>query len=295
MSINCVLSAHDPAAGMNVGWLSGRPDEWSGGWRQRSGGREPRGGGPRESSDSYNLWVNAPMTPTTAPTQSTVDLPAGLTVAESTRELYAHGWRVWERWCAARDVAPMPADPAMICAYLTERAGEGVTVGTLDLACSAIAYRHRRSELAELTLADVEAKPGGMLLTVRRSKTDQYAEDQIVAVAHGHHAHTDPVAASTRGSPSAAARRASCSPACATGRSLSSHSPATASPACSAPGPAQQDLPPSGSPPTPCAPNTSPSPQPSPASASTGSSPKPGTGACPLWSSATSVQRKRWR
>ena len=144
-------------------------------------------------------------------------------------------------------------------------ATEGVSVGTLDLACSAIAYHHRErglddpirtegvrqvrrglrrivgtaprrqarplgvaeirqilgaidrdtakgardaaiillgfasalrpSELAGLALADVETKPGGLLLTIRRSKTDQYAEGQIVAVAHGHHAHTDPVAA----------------------------------------------------------------------------------------------------
>ena len=53
----------------------------------------------------------------------------------------------------------------------------------------------RRSELAALTLADMEFKPGGILLTVRRSKTDQYAEGQVVAVVHGQHATTDPIAA----------------------------------------------------------------------------------------------------
>jgi len=46
----------------------------------------------------------------------------------------------------------------------------------------------RRSELAGLTLADVEVKPGGMLLNVRRSKTDQNGDGQVVAVAHGNHA-----------------------------------------------------------------------------------------------------------
>jgi integrase len=30
----------------------------------------------------------------------------------------------------------------------------------------------RRSELAALTLADVEFKPGGLLLAIHRSKTD---------------------------------------------------------------------------------------------------------------------------
>jgi integrase len=53
----------------------------------------------------------------------------------------------------------------------------------------------RRSELVALTLADVEYKPGGVLLTIRRSKTDQYAEGQVVAVVHGQHAPTDPIAA----------------------------------------------------------------------------------------------------
>lgn len=53
----------------------------------------------------------------------------------------------------------------------------------------------RRSELAALTLADIEAKPAGLLLTVRRSKTDPDARGQIVGVAYGQHPDTDPVAA----------------------------------------------------------------------------------------------------
>lgn len=53
----------------------------------------------------------------------------------------------------------------------------------------------RRSELAALTLADLEVKPGGLLLHLRRSKTDPGARGQVVGIAHGHHALTDPVAA----------------------------------------------------------------------------------------------------
>lgn len=53
----------------------------------------------------------------------------------------------------------------------------------------------RRSELAALTLDDVEFKPGGIMLIVRRSKTDQYAVGQVVAVVHWQHASTDPIAA----------------------------------------------------------------------------------------------------
>lgn len=158
----------------------------------------------------------------------------------------------------------LPAEPALICTYLTERAADGLSVGTIDMACGAISYQHRRrglddpiltegvrqvrrglrriigaaprrqarplttddirqivehidrtsllgvrdaamillgfasalrrSELAALTLADVAFKPGGVMLTIRRSKTDQYADGQSVAVVHGQHATTAAVA-----------------------------------------------------------------------------------------------------
>ena len=160
--------------------------------------------------------------------------------------MYDWTWSQWERWCHARGATALPAEPALICAYLTERAADGLSVGSIDLACSAIAYQHRRrgltdpiladgvrqvrrglrriigtaprrqarplgtddirqivehidrstllgvrdaalilvgfasamrrSELAALTLDDVEFQPGGVLLTIRRSKTDQYAD-----------------------------------------------------------------------------------------------------------------------
>lgn len=53
----------------------------------------------------------------------------------------------------------------------------------------------RRSELTGLALGDVETKPGGLLLHVRRSKTDPEGHGQVVGVAHGQLACTDPVAA----------------------------------------------------------------------------------------------------
>ena len=223
----------------------------------------------------YNLWVNPPLTPATRPhtlpTRLTVDeairISEAITAAhaESTRTVYDFAWSQWERWCAARGATALPAEPALLCAYLTERAAEGLSVGTIDLACGAIAYRHRmhglpdpvltegvrqvrrglrriigpaprrqarplgtaeirqivehidrstpvgardaaiillgfasamrRSELTALTLADLEHKPGGVLLTIRRSKTDQYGNGQVVAVVHGQHATTDPIAA----------------------------------------------------------------------------------------------------
>lgn len=257
-------------------WLDAWAGEWPSRWRRR---QRPRAGELATGPSPYNLWVNPPLTPATRPSDLAPDLPAGLTVdeavriaeaitashAESTRTMYDWAWSKWEAWCAARGVIAMPAEPALICAYLTERAADGLSVGTIDTACGAISFIHRRhgladpiltegvrqvrrglrriigaaprrqarplgtgdvrqivesidrtsaqgardaaivlvgfasamrrSELAALMLADVEFKPGGVLLRVRRSKTDQYGEGQAVAVVHGQHSSTDPIAA----------------------------------------------------------------------------------------------------
>jgi len=227
-----------------------------------------------------NLMTAAlPATATVAPTTDLDLLPAGLTNAdsarissaiaaartESTRRLYALVWAQWERWCAGRGIAALPADPLALCAYLTERAEAGRATGTLDMACTVIRHVHRtcgitdpvhseavrqvrrrlrrtygaaprrlarplsvdeirqivgaidrstpigirdvamillgyasamrRAELVALDLADVKYKPAGLLLHIRQSKMDQEGHGQTVAVAHGQHALTDPVAA----------------------------------------------------------------------------------------------------
>lgn len=88
---------------------------------------------------------------------SSVDLFAGLTdtdvarigaamgaaLAESTRTVYSHAWRAWERWCATRNIIPLPASAAAACACLVERADRGASAGTIDGACSVISYQHR--------------------------------------------------------------------------------------------------------------------------------------------------------
>lgn len=184
---------------------------------------------------------------------------------ESTRRVYAYTWGQWARWCAARNLSPLPGDPAALCAYLTERAAAGIAVSSLDGACTAIRHVHRmhgaadpvadetvrqvrlglrrsygtaprrlarplstadirqiltgidrtdpigvrdaalillgyasamrRSELVALTLLDIEEQSDGLLITLRRSKTDQEGHGQTVAVARGRHRQTDPVAA----------------------------------------------------------------------------------------------------
>ena len=70
-------------------------------------------------------------------------------------------------------------------------------IGTRDAAMILLGYASamRRSEIVALTLADVEHKPAGLLLHIRKSKMDQEGHGQVIAVAHGQHALTDPVAA----------------------------------------------------------------------------------------------------
>ena len=201
-------------------------------------------------------------------------LPAGLTDldaariaaaidagrAPTTRAVYACAWRAW-----TRGIPPVPASPHAVCAYLTDRAEQGVSVSTLELACAAIGAHHRDQdlpdpirhdtvrqvrrglrrtlgtaarhpahaldlaeiaaivaaidpttpagardralillgyasalrpgELAALTLADLQPQAGGLLLHVRRSKTDQEARGEVVAVAAGRQSATCPLAA----------------------------------------------------------------------------------------------------
>lgn len=220
--------------------------------------------------------LNAPQI--FAGSSQAVDLP-GLTVrdaeriataleaniAASTRIVYASAWRQWEAWCRTRGIIALPAPPEALAAYLAERAEAGLSYGTLDLACSAVAFQHiqqgivdpttditlrrvrrglrrivgaaprrqahpltaaeigrmvsaidlasaigvrdralillgyasalRPSELADLHSPDISIRPGGLLVTIRRSKTDQDGNGQLVGVAAGNHPLTDPVGA----------------------------------------------------------------------------------------------------
>lgn len=185
--------------------------------------------------------------------------------APTTLAVYAYAWGQWQSWCAGHGLCSLPATPVAVCAYLAERAEQGASFSTLEVACCAISHQHRqhraanpildeavrqvrrglrrtlgtaprrqarplsvdeirrivtsidrtsprgardaalillgfasalrRAELADLALADVEAKPAGLLLTVRHSKTDPDRRGQVVGVAHGQYPDTDPVGA----------------------------------------------------------------------------------------------------
>jgi hypothetical protein len=66
--------------------------------------------------------------------------------APTTLTIYAYAWRQWTAWCAGRDLVPLPASPAAVCAYLTERAEHGAAFATLEIACAAISHEHRRHQ-----------------------------------------------------------------------------------------------------------------------------------------------------
>ena len=112
-------------------------------------------------------------------------------------------------------------------------------IGIRDAAIILLGYASamRRAELVALTLADVEHQPAGLLLHIRKSKTDQEGHGQVVAVAHGQHATHRPRRrpqrlADVRGeTPGALFTRI-----WASSVSLN-HSGPTSSPGCSAPAP----------------------------------------------------------
>jgi integrase len=80
---------------------------------------------------------------------------------------------------------------------MVDQIDRSTTAGARDRALLLLGFASalRRSELAELALDDVLFVRDGVLLNIRRSKGDPDAEGQMVAVAIGAHAGTDPVAA----------------------------------------------------------------------------------------------------
>jgi integrase len=151
-------------------------------------------------------------------------------------------------------------------------------IGIRDAAIILLGYASalRRAEIVALTLADVEHKPAGLLLNIRHSKMDQEGHGQQVAVAHGQHALTDPVAALAAWRVVRGETPVRCSLGSGRARSASNHSPGTSSPACCAPEPLPPDSTAPGSPPTLYAPATPP-PQHWQACPSTGSRPRRAT------------------
>jgi len=65
-------------------------------------------------------------------------------VSPTTEKIYDDDWHAFRAWCAAHDAPALPAAPAIVAAYLAERAATMGRSG-LRLILAAIAYRHRRA------------------------------------------------------------------------------------------------------------------------------------------------------
>jgi hypothetical protein len=178
---------------------------------------------------------------------------------------------------------------------IVESMGRSTALGARDAALILLGFASamRRSGLAALTLVDVEFQP-------RWSPADHPSvQDRPVRRwpgrrrRHGQYASTDPIAALDAWSGFAARGQDRRSPAQATRRSPTRHSPTKPSRSCSASAPGRPARPPSGSPATRFAPDMPPARR-SPASPWTGSPPKRGTSDCRPSSSVTSVPPRRW-
>ena len=62
---------------------------------------------------------------------------------DRTKIAYAQQWRSFAQWCAAHGLASLPAEPATMAMYLSDRADEGRKVSTLAQACAAIVRAHK--------------------------------------------------------------------------------------------------------------------------------------------------------
>lgn len=41
-----------------------------------------------------------------------------------THRIYRYAWEQWATWCAERGFEPLPADPAAMCAFMTQRVAD---------------------------------------------------------------------------------------------------------------------------------------------------------------------------
>ena len=105
---------------------------------------------------------------------------------------------VWKGIIRAKGRASAPAAPAVTQDLVAMLAGLPDTLrGIRDRALLLVGFAggFRRSELVALKVGDVAFTSDGLVVTLRRSKTDQEGEGVKVGIPHGQHARTCPVLA----------------------------------------------------------------------------------------------------
>jgi site-specific recombinase XerD len=88
--------------------------------------------------------IDQPHLPSTlrAALETATDL-ASNSRAASTRAAYASDWRIFDRWCVAQDLCPMPANPATVAAFLADQVKAGMKLSTLGRRLAALKHAHK--------------------------------------------------------------------------------------------------------------------------------------------------------
>ncbi len=72
----------------------------------------------------------------------------------ATRRAYACAWKQFRTWAEAEGLESLPSDPVVVAAYLAQRAGEGLSVASLELDRKAIRHYHRKAGLPTPTSSE---------------------------------------------------------------------------------------------------------------------------------------------
>lgn len=92
-------------------------------------------------TNTSSITTTRPTLPDIVLAEKALDLAEEASAA-STRRVYGLQWRGFVDWCATRGVSPLPAEPAALALYLTQRVEDGVGVSTIDQIISAVAQKH---------------------------------------------------------------------------------------------------------------------------------------------------------
>ena len=79
----------------------------------------------------------------TAADQARIDRALQDARAENTRRQYRSAWAAWVAWCSEHGHVTLPADPASVAAYLTQRTEQGAAASTVRAIRAAIGAAHR--------------------------------------------------------------------------------------------------------------------------------------------------------
>lgn len=89
--------------------------------------------------------------------------------AASTQRAYAGDWQRFSRWCAARGLDTLPADPRVVAVFLSAEAEAGAAPLTVGRRLAAIGWMHRRAGLQPPQAREGAAAILEVMAGIRRS------------------------------------------------------------------------------------------------------------------------------